>query len=60
MRLSYQEIMNLIEREKEKYEELSQDRGYSAEHHKRVAFYSKKALISLEKSVRVYLSKKYR
>ena len=60
MRLSYEEIMNLIEREKEKYEELSQDKGYSAEHYKKVAFHAKRALSSLEKNVRIYLAKKYR
>ena len=52
--------MNLIEREKEKYEELSQDKGYSAEHYKKVAFHAKRALSSLEKNVRIYLAKKYR
>ena len=59
MNLSFSEIMTLIQREKEKYQELAKDIGYSKEHSMKVAFHANRALNDLEKSLRKYLAKKY-
>ena len=59
MNLSFSEIMTLIQREKEKYQELAKDTGYSKEHSMKVAFHANRALNDLEKSLRKYLAKKY-
>tara|TARA_R100000697_G_C5409602_1_gene187514 strand:+ start:266 stop:628 length:363 start_codon:yes stop_codon:yes gene_type:complete len=59
MNLSFSEIMTLIQREKEKYQKLAEDTGYSREHSVKVAFHANRALNDLEKKVRRYLAKKY-
>ena len=59
MNLSYEEILNLIKREREKYSSLAKEEGYAADHNRKVAYYSSKAINNFEKSVKHYLAKKY-